>query len=80
MAVMLVDDKGSPVTGDGYAGEIVINGGSVALGYVGDEGEPVDRFRDRTVATGDLGVVMDGELFISSASRTSSSAAARIFW
>lgn len=64
MAVMLVDEKGSPVTGDGYAGEIVINGGSVALGYVGDEGEPVDRFRDRTVATGDLGVVMDGELFI----------------
>ncbi len=64
MAVTLVDEEGLPVTGDGCAGEIVIKGGSVALGYVGDGKEPVDRFHDSTVATGDLGVIIDGELFI----------------
>ena len=64
MAVELVDEDGSPVTDDGRAGEIVIQGDSVALGYVNGAHRLIDRFDRQRVGTGDMGVKLDGELFI----------------
>ena len=64
MRVELVDENGSPVTDDQCAGEIVIQGESVALGYVNGAGQLIDRFERQRVATGDMGVMLDGELFI----------------
>ncbi len=64
MNVELVDEDGAPVAGDGHAGEIVIQGSSVALGYVDGRQRLIDEFDDRRVNTGDMGVLIDGELFI----------------
>ncbi len=60
----LVDEQGEPVAADGWAGEIVIRGQSVALGYVRGAEEQMDAFVDQEVKTGDMGVVLDGDLFI----------------
>ena len=63
MEVTLVDEDGS-VVNDGYAGEIVIQGQSVALGYVDGKVNLIDRFPNHKAATGDIGVLVDGELYI----------------
>ena len=64
MSIEIVDEEGVSVAEDGIAGEIAITGSSVALGYVGDADELVDRFPDGRLRTGDMGVVVDGELYI----------------
>jgi acyl-CoA synthetase (AMP-forming)/AMP-acid ligase II len=64
MRVELVDEDGSPVTAERCAGEIVIQGDSVALGYVNGAHRLIDRFDRQRVGTGDMGVMLDGELFI----------------
>lgn len=48
---------------DGWVGEIVVSGDSVARGYVGD-GSPVTRFTHDRLYTGDAGFVHDGQLFL----------------
>lgn len=63
MQVSLVDEAGNPVR-DNHAGEIVIQGSSVALGYVDGGEEIVHRFEEQQVGTGDMGVIVDGDLFI----------------
>ena len=64
MEVSLVDEDGSVVAGEGYAGEIVIQGHSVALGYVGGATDLVDRFPNHKTFTGDIGVMVKGALYI----------------
>lgn len=69
LTIDIVDDEGNKVDGEGIAGEIAISGSSVALGYVstgqGSRGQgPVERFPLGRLRTGDLGVMVDGELYI----------------
>jgi len=64
MVAELVDENDKAVAGEGHAGEIVLSGHSVALGYVGDANQLVDRFEEGRVHTGDMGVMLDGELYI----------------
>ncbi|MDH3672946.1 MAG: AMP-binding protein [Gammaproteobacteria bacterium] len=64
MQVRLVDEEGVPVAGDGRAGEIVVKGDSVALGYVEGGQHSIVRFNEQEVHTGDMGVMLGGELFI----------------
>lgn len=64
MTVELVDEAGEAVAAEGRAGEIVIQGDSVALGYVDGERQLIDTFQDHRVNTGDMGVLVDGELHI----------------
>src|SRR5262249_2752323 len=54
--------SGTPLP-DGWAGEIVVYGDSVADGYAGD-GSPVTRFADGGLYTGDAGFLLDGQLFV----------------
>src|SRR5205085_9001994 len=61
--VDIIDDEGNSVR-DGYLGEIVVRSSSVADGYAGADPAHVDRLRDGAVHTGDLGFVLDGELFV----------------
>ncbi len=64
MQVNIVDENGLPVIEDGYAGEITVVGHSVALGYAAAEGRPVSQFPDGRLMTGDMGVIIDDELYI----------------
>ena len=64
MLADIVDENGDSVAGEGHAGEIVLSGHSVALGYVGDAKKLVDRFENGRMHTGDMGVIKDGELYI----------------
>ena len=64
MRISLIDESGQAICADGYAGEILIQGESVALGYVTGGQEAVRRFEDQQTSTGDMGVIIDGELFI----------------
>jgi len=65
MLIEIVDENGEDVSGEGIAGEIAITGTSVAMGYVatGKNGS-VDRFADGRLRTGDMGTIVDGELYI----------------
>ncbi|MGI5152110.1 AMP-binding protein [Plantactinospora sp. CA-294935] len=58
--VDIVGEDGRPVEA-GVLGEIELRGGSVAAGYVADEGE--GSF-DGVIRTGDAGFLLDGELFV----------------
>lgn len=64
MRVELIDEVGMPVDTDRHAGEIVIQGRSVALGYVCGGEDLVEGFSGQRVRTGDMGIMVDGELFI----------------
>jgi acyl-CoA synthetase (AMP-forming)/AMP-acid ligase II len=64
MDVEVVGDDGAPVREEGRAGEVVIRGSSVALGYVDGQPRLVDEFEDGCANTGDMGVVIGGELYI----------------
>lgn len=64
MLVELVDEQGELIEGEGIAGEIAITGTSVAMGYVGGRGNLIDRFDEGRTRTGDMGVILDGELYI----------------
>ena len=64
MHAEIADEDDKPVGGEGIAGEIVLKGHSVAIGYVGDANQLVARFEDGRMHTGDMGIIKDGELYI----------------
>lgn len=64
MRISLADEAGETIEQNGCAGEIVIQGDSVALGYVTGGPKLIDRFNHKKTRTGDMGVIIDGELFI----------------
>ena len=73
--VLLLDERGEPVAGEGETGELYVGGSAIALGYVGDEERTRKAFVQRPGAailpetfyrTGDLARVgAGGELFFS---------------
>lgn len=63
MKVWIVGEDGNPVE-DGKCGEIIISGTSVAQGYIFDHKSPIQAFENEQVATGDLGLFQDGELYV----------------
>ena len=64
MRIEIVDENGELVD-EGIAGEIALTGTSVAMGYVGgDSGQLVDRFPAERLRTGDMGTIIEGELYI----------------
>ena len=69
MVIEIVDEHGAVIKANAVAGEIAISGTSVAMGYVGlEDGFNSDglisRFPDGRNRTGDMGVLVDGELYI----------------
>ena len=64
MQVEIVDEDGRPVEGEGYAGEVVVSGHSIASGYVAGGDQSAGAFPDGRLATGDMGVLFDRELYI----------------
>ncbi|MBG0830937.1 fatty acyl-AMP ligase [Planomonospora sp. ID67723] len=71
MVVEIVDPDTRVPLGDGRVGEIWVRGGSVARGYWQREEATRDAFAGRTAGgggpflrTGDLGFVLDGELYV----------------
>ena len=64
MRVEIVDEEGAPITQEGIAGEIALQGTSVALGYVSGGDSLIDYFADSHVRTGDVGTMINGELYI----------------
>ena len=59
----MVDDEGQPV-GERIVGEILVSGPSVTRGYVSGPGATDAVAREGWLATGDLGYLADGELFV----------------
>lgn len=64
MQIDIVDDNGDAVANEGIAGEIVLSGPSVAMGYVGDKNNLIETFEHGRMHTGDMGVLLEGELYI----------------
>jgi len=66
MLVEIIDANGDLIEEDGIAGEIAITGTSVAMGYVfGDDNDTlIDRFSGGRTGTGDMGAMIDGQLYI----------------
>jgi acyl-CoA synthetase (AMP-forming)/AMP-acid ligase II len=64
MLIEIVDENGETIEQDGVAGEIALTGTSVALGYVSESDELIDRFPQGRLRTGDIGVILDRELYI----------------
>ncbi len=64
MHVEIVDEDGKAVGGEGIAGEVVLAGHSVAAGYVVGGNEVVKQFPGGRVMTGDMGVLIDGQIYI----------------
>ena len=62
-ALRVVDDDGQPV-GERVVGEILVSGPSVMRGYVSGPDASCAFVRDGWLATGDLGYLADGELFV----------------
>jgi acyl-CoA synthetase (AMP-forming)/AMP-acid ligase II len=63
MSVRVVNETGSPI-GPGRLGEIQIRGDAVTTGYYRDREATVQAFDGSWFKTGDLGFMLDGELFI----------------
>jgi acyl-CoA synthetase (AMP-forming)/AMP-acid ligase II/acyl carrier protein len=64
MAIHLRSDDGEPIAAEGVLGEIVMRGPSISVGYFEPAlGAPVP-FPGGTLATGDLGFIHGGELFV----------------
>ena len=64
MQIDIVDEDGNLVADEGIAGEIVLSGPSVAMGYVGDKNRLIEPFERGRMHTGDMGVLVEGELYI----------------
>ncbi|QEU91134.1 fatty acyl-AMP ligase [Streptomyces kanamyceticus] len=69
LACRIVDPVSGEALAEGHVGEIWLNGPSVAKGYWDNEAATVETFGatlegDRYLRTGDLGALLDGELFI----------------
>jgi len=65
MLIEIVDENGDKIAGEAIAGEIALTGTSVAMGYVSDSNDDmVDRFPDDQMRTGDMGAIVDGQLYI----------------
>jgi len=67
MLVEIIDGDGNIIDQDGVAGEIAITGTSVAMGYVfgeSDDAETISRFSAGRTPTGDMGAMIDGQLYI----------------
>ena len=62
-ALRVVDDNGQPV-GERVVGEILVSGPSVMRGYVSRPDATGAAAREGWLATGDLGYVADGDLFV----------------
>ena len=70
MLIEIIDESGA-VLDEGIAGEIAITGTSVAMGYVQGKGVSdedgsglVNEFGTGRLGTGDMGAIIDGELYI----------------
>lgn len=64
LEVSAVDEDGGRLA-EGWAGELLVSGSSVAQGYRGEAREGVStQFCDDGLRTGDGGFVLDGELFV----------------
>lgn len=63
MEVAVVDDANAVVR-EGQVGEVRLRGPSVMAGYLGDPERSRAHLRDGWLATGDLGLVDDGELYL----------------
>jgi acyl-CoA synthetase (AMP-forming)/AMP-acid ligase II len=71
VSVEIVDPNSEKVLGEGYVGEIWVDSGSKAAGYLGHEAESVAKFEARLpgserrwLRTRDLGVLYEGELVV----------------
>jgi len=64
MLIEIVDEQGNLIEQEGVAGEIAITGTSVAMGYVSGGDQLIDRFDTGRTRTGDMGAIVNGELFI----------------
>jgi len=64
MAIQIVDEDGEVINEAGVTGEIAIQGGSVAMGYVWGGDQLIEPFADHYTRTGDIGVMHNGELYI----------------
>ena len=64
MKIDIIDEDGGEISEEGVAGEIAITGTSVAMGYVGGGDKLISHFPNGRLPTGDMGAIMDGELYI----------------
>ncbi|WP_370468930.1 fatty acyl-AMP ligase [Amycolatopsis sp. YIM 10] len=62
--VRIVDNESGEVCPDGQVGEIQVRGPHLALGYWRQPERSAETFTDGWLRTGDLGVVHDGQLYI----------------
>lgn len=63
LSVAVYDEAGRPCL-DGYVGEILVRGSSVAGGYADDQMAGSSTFVDGELHTGDAGFMLDGQLFV----------------
>lgn len=64
LSVEIVDEEGRCL-GEGRVGEIVVEGPTLAEGYLGsDDSLSLTSFSDATLRTGDAGFLLNGELFV----------------
>jgi acyl-CoA synthetase (AMP-forming)/AMP-acid ligase II len=66
--VDVVDEAGRPV-GEGVRGEVTLRGPSVMAGYYNNPAATAETVRNGWCHTGDLGLFLDGRLFISGRSK-----------
>jgi acyl-CoA synthetase (AMP-forming)/AMP-acid ligase II len=59
-----IEDESGESLAPGVVGEIVVRGGAVAAGYVGDADGSSTRLAGGTLRTGDAGFVLDGHVYV----------------
>lgn len=60
----IIDDQGHPLP-EGHVGEIVFSGPSLSAGYFENEAATKDTIVDGWLRTGDLGFMVDGQIYVS---------------